>query len=156
MQSTSIRVSVITILAIIFALQSFAGLSSNNAFACQWMHVNVFHLAANCWALWSILRSRMMPSFYLLIVGVLFGWVGFLCTSDVMGFSGALYAMLGVQWRYFHSWTNIIITASIFVLGIILPQLTAVAHIIPFALGLMFGYVFNFFKGYYYETKGQN
>lgn len=153
MQDKVIRISIITILISVYSLQYLAGLQSDDAFLCQWMHVNIFHLSANCWALWSILRSRMMPSSYLLVVGVLFGWLGFACTSNVMGFSGALYAMLGIQWRYFNSRINLIITASIFALGIILPQLTAVAHIIPFTLGLMFGYVYNFFKDYYYETK---
>ncbi len=118
----------------------------------QFIHANIFHLLLNLWATWTIVRSDVMPAWSLVLVGMFIGWVGFLCAGSVVGFSAVLYAMLGMQWRLFGNKTNAMVTASVFLLGAVLPGLTFIAHALPFFLGIAYGWVYNMINNYNHET----
>ena len=154
MQKKITKIVLIAAMTIVFAVEWATGtFVTDNALVNQFLHANIFHLALNCWAIKSIVRSEVMPPVVLAIVAILLGWVGFVCAETVVGFSGALYAMLGIQWRLFGNKTNFIITASIFVLGLILPGLTFIAHALPFFLGLAVGWAYNLIVNFSYETR---
>lgn len=151
------KILLIEFAVLAFALQWRCGAfhATGNVLADQFMHANVFHLALNCWATWTLVRSDVMPAWVLVLLGIAFGAIGFACTSNVIGLSGALYAVMGMQWRLFGTRTNAIVTAIVLALGIILPGLTFVGHAVPFALGLAFGWAYNLIKDFYNETTGK-
>lgn len=154
MQAKVTKITLVAILALVFAVEKLTDTYvTGDAMVNQFMHANIFHLLLNCWAVRSIVRGEIMPPCVLAVVAVLLGWVGFLCGGNVVGFSGALYAMLGIQWKIFGTKTNVIVTASVFALGIILPGLAFVAHVLPFCLGLAVGWAYNMIKNFNYETR---
>lgn len=154
MQEKVTRIAVVLVLACVFAAEWMTGVFvTGNAFADQFLHANVFHLMLNCWAVKSIVRREIMHPAVLVAAGIFLGWLGFLCTDCVVGFSGALYAMLGIQWRMFGTRTNTIITAVIFAIGLVIPQVTFIAHAVPFFLGIAVGWTYNLIKRFDYETR---
>lgn len=104
----------------------------------HFFHVNPFHLAINCFSLWVLLgrgeQKWMLVAAYICATA---SW--FASSADPAGASNFIFALLGLKTpslrdRWWRTQTTIIfITVTIF-MGL-LPQVSAVTHIVSFVLG---------------------
>lgn len=108
------------------------------------MHANPFHLAVNCWALFGLWRRP----WWLIIPATAIGWFGLHIDHTAIGFSAALFALLGLQWRLYDCWQNRIFVGIMLGLSLIIPQLAFIAHLVPFCIALAAGWIYNLIKGY--------
>lgn len=106
----------------------------------HFFHANIFHLAVNCLSLWTIFRRDARYKIAPLVLAYIIGTVSWFCTSaDVVGFSNILFALIGLRTPSLsHSWWKqpaVILFLAITTLMVFLPQVSAVTHIVSFALG---------------------
>ena len=106
----------------------------------HFFHANILHLAVNCLSLWTIFRKDYIYKSSILIWAFVIASLSWFCTSsDVVGFSNFIFAILGLRTPSIRNswWTS---PSVIFFLGItalmaFLPQVSAVTHIVSFSLG---------------------
>lgn len=120
-------------------------LHSDNAYISlihHFFHANVFHLAVNCFSLWFLFRKNMSYGIVTLILAFLISTASWFCTtSDAIGISNFIFAIVGLRtpplkdswWRHSSVITFLIVTA----LMSLLPQVSAVTHIVSFVLGCL-------------------
>lgn len=107
------------------------------AFAHHFFHVNVFHLAVNCFSLWTLRNRISLPQVVAAYLLATASW--FLSSADVVGASNFIFALIGLRTPSFRSvwWkqTSVLVFLVTTVLMAALPQVSAVTHIVSFALG---------------------
>lgn len=106
----------------------------------HFFHANIFHLAVNCLSVWSLFRKGYQYSITPLLWAFLIASMSWFCTSaDVVGFSNILFALIGLRSPSFsHSWwkqPSVILFLAITALMALLPQVSAITHIVSFTLG---------------------
>ena len=103
-------------------------------------HANIFHLAVNCLSLWALFRKGVRYSVMHLTIAYIIGTLSWFCTSaDAVGFSNIIFAIVGMRtpslksdwWRR----SNTIYFLLINLVMLILPQVSAITHIVSFSLG---------------------
>lgn len=107
----------------------------------SFFHANLFHLAVNCIAVWSVFapgrRNACGNLFLSYLVAVLVYPLSF---RPVIGFSNILYCMLGLRVPPFSSswWKtpNAIAFIIATVVMVVIPQLSATTHIAAFLCGM--------------------
>ena len=113
------------------------------------MHANPFHLAVNCWALWGLWRRP----WWFIIPAIAIGWFGLHTDHTAIGFSAALFALMGLQWRLYDCWQNRIFVAIMLTISFLVPQLAFIAHLVPFCIALAIGWVYNIITQYEQDTR---
>jgi len=108
----------------------------------HFFHANIFHLAVNCLSIWSLFRKGYTYSWVPLACAYVIASVSWFCTSDdVVGFSNFLFALIGMRTPSLRSryWKDpaVIAFCAITVLMALLPQVSAITHIVSFVLGCM-------------------
>ena len=107
------------------------------AFAHHFFHVNVFHLAVNCFSLWTLRNRIRLP--HVVAASLLAPASWFFSSADVVGASNFIFALIGLRTPSFRSvwWrqTSVLIFLVTTVLMAALPQVSALTHIISFAFG---------------------
>lgn len=108
----------------------------------HFFHANMFHLAVNCLSLWTLFRKGMKYGIWPLVAAYIIGTASWFCTSaDVVGFSNIIFALLGLRTPSLASawWkqSSVIVFLVITALMALLPQVSAVTHIVSFALGCL-------------------
>ena len=106
----------------------------------HFFHANIFHLAVNCLSVWTLFRRDIRYSMTPLVLAYIIGTASWFCTSaDVVGFSNIIFALIGLRTPSLsHSWwkqSTVILFLAITALMALLPQVSAVTHIVSFALG---------------------
>ncbi len=109
------------------------------------MHANWAHLALNCWALWGLWRKPM----WVMVPAVFIGWAGIAIDHNAIGFSAALFALMGLQWNLYDCTANRLLVAALLLISLIIPQMAFIAHILPFCIGLAAGCVYRYIKRSY-------
>lgn len=137
-----IRIIIIGVLYIIFMLWGCPAWLHHNewyvAFLHHFFHANLFHLAVNCYSLWHLYRARhgvsKMPIAYLCATA---SW--FFASADPVGASNFIFAFIGLcSPPLNHMWWRKRPTIIFLILNIamlLLPQVSAITHIVSFALG---------------------
>lgn len=120
------------------------------AAGCTWpvmAHANVFHLAANIIALWLMYVAGWVwiPAVALGALGV---WMG-----HAVGFSGALFAAIGLQWDIYDCKRNRISIAVVMALSAIIPNMSFIGHAVPFFIGMAISRCRSFIKQYHGDTN---
>lgn len=110
------------------------------ALAHHFFHANIFHLAVNCLSVWTLFRKDIRYSMTPLVLAYIIGTASWFCTSaDVVGFSNIIFALIGLRTPSLsHSWWKqpvVILFLAITALMALLPQVSAVTHIVSFVLG---------------------
>ena len=110
------------------------------ALAHHFFHANIFHLAVNCLSVWTLFRKDIRYSMTPLVLAYIIGTASWFCTSaDVVGFSNIIFALIGLRTPSLsHSWwkqSTVILFLAITALMALLPQVSAVTHIVSFVLG---------------------
>lgn len=119
-----------------------------NPLFAMFLHANIAHLAVNMTTLWAIWRKPL----WLIIPASLLGLLGMAISTDVVGFSAALFALIGLQWHLYDCRRNWIIIAVIMGLSLLLPQLAFIAHLVPFALAWVINWAWRLHRQYYRDT----
>lgn len=106
----------------------------------HFFHANIFHLAVNCLSLWTLFRKDVRYYITPLVFAYLIGTASWFCTSaDVVGFSNIIFALIGLRTPSLsHAWwkqLSVILFLAITALMALLPQVSALTHIVSFALG---------------------
>ena len=108
----------------------------------HFFHANVFHLAVNCLSIWGLFRRGVYYATLPLILAYIIATLSWFCTSaDAVGFSNIIFATVGLRTPSLkHEWWRgrpVIIFLSVNALMLLLPQVSAITHIVSFALGCM-------------------
>lgn len=118
------------------------------AVARLFMHGNPFHLALNCWALWVMWRKPWWHWMVATAIGVF----GISLAHNAVGISAMLFALMGIRWTWYNCRINRVIIAVMLVLSLVLPQLTFIAHAVPFCMGLAVCWINKTITQYEHDT----
>ena len=103
-------------------------------------HANVFHLAANLLAAWTMLVGK--NALRDLVVGFAVSTaVYFFATTPVIGFSNVLFTILGIRairHNWYCSW-YFLATIAALLISFFIPKIAAVTHLAAFGLGFFYG-----------------
>ena len=108
----------------------------------QFIHANPFHLAVNALALWGLLAPENRNNAIHLGTGLLIGFLVYGCSPrPLLGISNAIFAIAGLRTPPFSSqyWRskNVWLFLGINALLVFLPRVSAITHLLSFAIGLM-------------------
>lgn len=106
----------------------------------HFFHANIFHLAVNSLSLWTLFRKGVTYAIWPLVCAYIIGTISWFCTpADVVGFSNIIFALIGLRTPSLSStwWkqSSVIVFLAITALMAFLPQVSAITHIVSFALG---------------------
>lgn len=144
MEGSNIRIVIVGMLLsmqLLFGCPTFLHYDSGYiSLVHHFFHANIFHLAVNCLSVWSLFRKDVRYSIAPLVFAYLIGTASWFCTSaDVVGFSNILFALIGLRSPSLrHSWwkqPSVILFLAITALMALLPQVSAITHIVSFVLG---------------------
>lgn len=144
MEGNNIKITVIGILVtmqLLFGCPVFLHHDSGYiSLVHHFFHANIFHLAVNCLSLWTLFRKDIRYSPAELVSVYLIGTASwFFTSSDVVGFSNIIFALIGLRTPSLrHAWwkqPTVILFLAITALMALLPQVSAVTHIVSFVLG---------------------
>lgn len=112
------------------------------AFAHHFFHAGVLHLAVNCWSVWAVFRKDARYGFDEIIVPFACATLSWFASSkDPVGASNFLFALLGYRTPSLKSgwWRKAGVRVFLFttVAMVVIPQVSAVTHIVSFILGCM-------------------
>jgi uncharacterized membrane protein YesL len=146
MEGSNIRIVIIGILLtmqMLFGCPTFLHYDSGYiSLIHHFFHANIFHLAVNCLSVWTLFRKGYMYNIAPLLWAFAIGSASWFCTSaDVVGFSNILFALIGLRspslsnvwWKQ----PSVILFLAITALMALLPQVSAITHIVSFALGCL-------------------
>lgn len=144
MEGNNIRIVIVGILATALLLLGCPAFLHSDApyiaLAHHFFHVNIFHLAVNCLSIWALFRPGVEYSISPIVWAYIIASASWFFTSaDAVGFSNIIFALAGQRtpslkntwWRQ----PTIILFLAITALMALLPQVSAVTHIISFILG---------------------
>lgn len=144
MEGNNIRIVIIGILLttqMLFGCPIFLHLDNGYiSLAHHFFHANIFHLAVNCLSIWTLFRKEHRYGILPLVWAFLIGSASWFCTTaDVVGFSNIIFALIGLRtpslrnrwWRD----KSVMVFFAITILMAVLPQVSAITHIVSFALG---------------------
>ena len=155
MEGRSLKIVLIGILVtsqIIFGCPDFLHYDGAHiALAHHFFHANLFHLAVNCLSLWTLFREDIKYSVAPLVFAYIIGTASWFCTSaDVVGFSNIIFALIGLRTPSLNSswWKqpSVIMFFVITALMAILPQVSAITHIVSFVLGCIVAGAYRVFN----------
>lgn len=112
---------------------------AKNMFCHHFFHANVFHLAANLFAGYYVLRKATIGR---LACAYLIASLSVLCAAHpVIGFSNMVYALIGLRSPHFkHPWWRHPATAVFLAVTLIMlfvPNISAVTHVVSFCGGVL-------------------
>lgn len=148
----------IVLIGILVALQIIFGCphflhhdGAHIALVHHFFHANIFHLAVNCLSLWTLFRKGVRYNVASLVFAYIIGSASWFCTSaDVVGFSNIIFAIIGMRTPSLKSlwWKqpSVIMFFVITALMAILPQVSAITHIVSFLLGCIVAGVYRVFN----------
>lgn len=137
----------IIIIGVLFSVQLAFGcpdvLHSDRAYLSllhHFFHANVFHLAVNCLAVWTLYKKDVRYGVKQMLMAYVIATVSWFCSiEDVVGFSNFIFATIGLRTPSFdNSWwkhPSVITFFVITVLMAFLPNVSAVTHVVSFVLG---------------------
>ena len=139
MEGNNIRIILIGILLtvyLLFGCPCFLHYEAGHvSLVYHFFHANIFHLAVNCLSIWTLFRKGVTYSVASLLWAYIIGSASWFCTSaDPVGFSNVIFAIVGMRtktWKSPSVITFLVITA----LMSLLPQVSAMTHIVSFILG---------------------
>lgn len=146
MEGSNIRIIIIGILLtmhLLFGCPTFLHYDSGYiSLIHHFFHVNIFHLTVNCLSIWSLFRQGYRYSLAPLAWAFLIGSSSWFFTSaDPVGFSNIIFALVGLRTPSLKSdwWKQPSIILFLVITGLmaLLPQVSAITHIVSFVLGCM-------------------
>ena len=101
-------------------------------------HVNIWHLAVNIICLWLI--SCQPHIFISLTISVLCSFLPCLMSEPTMGFSGVLFAMVGISWGKVKRFKDMIwLNKWYLIIPVFVPHVNFMIHIYCLLAGYLYG-----------------
>ena len=154
-EAGTVRWIVSVILVILTFVSPEAALSPERAWFARaalhnFFHVNVFHLAVNLLAFWTLYRNIRDP-WKLFPVSLLIGTFAYVAASgDAIGFSDVIYASIGLLTPPFRDkwWRkpSTIVFLAVTLCCVALPYVSASTHITAFLTGVVLVRIKGFFR----------
>lgn len=124
----------------------------------HFFHANVFHLAVNCLAVWSVFSPQAKLAKWVLPVAFVIGSFSYcFAAKPTIGFSNILFAIAGIRTPSFHSpwWrtVNCWVFIGTMVLMFFLPMFSATTHLVSFAIGVAVSACVRFKRKLDYDTR---
>ena len=147
------KIETIAVLAMIFILVKDAsnyGFHHGSAwwthFSYPFFHASWFHLIGNCYALWFVYNNSMLGKFTIPAIYIISVAASFIFPSELptIGFSGAIYAMGGINVARHLTKKSIISSVFALSIGFILPACNGTVHLISFLTGFLISSFNNF------------
>lgn len=101
-------------------------------------HANMFHLFANTYCLLICVNDRIINKWLVYPIIVACGLVAMI-HSNAVGFSSAIFAMIGVNYIDKPTLFNTDLVTAMFLISAFVPQLAFCVHLISFVLGCIVG-----------------
>lgn len=148
------RIAIITVLTIIFIITGAPEQACHPALH-HFMHGNVFHLAVNCLSVWFIFRRWKVTEIATAYAIATASW--FTAPIPAIGFSNIIFATIGLRtpslsstwWRR----SETIIFLSVTLLMFLLPNVSAVTHVVSFMAGTFVAMATRWIKGNWNDCK---
>lgn len=129
------KASIIATLAIIFFF--FGREHFTSTWLLHFQHANIFHLLANCWAIFLFKKPAWIPAYLIATASAIPFQEG-----EMIGFSGVLFAALGWVYGRYPS-RRLWWAAAIIIITGLLPDISAAYHLITLFAGFFCGYIFQ-------------
>ena len=119
----------------------FSGILSGGVgvhFVYPFCHANIFHLLANLVCFWMIpCESHLLISY---LCAVLCSFLPCFCSEPTMGFSGVLFAVVGISWGRCHRFVDMIWKNKLFlIIPLFLPNVNGLLHVYCLVVGYFIG-----------------
>jgi hypothetical protein len=132
----------IAIIVILFACFFLVDKESmQKATLLHFQHANIFHLLANAWSIHLIKRAKWIPAYIIAVLCAL------PFTDNTLGFSGVIFAALGIIYGRYPSKLFVWAVAIVLVTGL-LPSIHVLFHLICLFAGFFVGYIYQLTKLY--------
>ena len=117
---------------------TFSILPVGNHLLYPFSHANIWHLAGNILCLWMLRCPLHIYATY--VCAVLCSFLPCFVAEPTMGFSGVLFAMVGISWGKIHRFRDML-KKNIWVLIIpaFLPHINFLIHLYCLLLGYLYG-----------------
>ncbi len=130
---------IISVLVILFAIYGKG--QTHSCFDMHLFHANIFHLLANCWAVFIIRRADWIPAYAIAVpCAIPFA-------HSTVGFSGVIFAALGIIYGRYPSklfWWAV----AIVLITALIPSVNAAFHLICMFAGFIAGYAYEITRLY--------
>lgn len=135
-----ITLSVVSLACLLWHAGFYAGCPLVNHAAYTFCHTNVFHLAINLTALWSIKNKiDIIPS---LLIAIAASFLPMYVSAPTMGMSGFLFAAFGLMWGKTGRMKDAAKTVMPFIVTtMIFPNINGLLHLYCFWTGYAAGFV---------------
>ena len=101
-------------------------------------HANIWHLAANILCLWML--PCQLHIFTTFVFAVLCSFLPCFVTEPTMGFSGVLFAMVGISWGKVHRFRDMLWKNKLYlVVPAFLPHVNFMIHLYCLLAGYLYG-----------------
>lgn len=110
-------------------------------------HANIFHLLANMWCSFVIVKSNFRESILTWMLAYIIAVTSPAGAAVTVGFSGVLYAVMGIiSWQAqkfwnFHAWT----LGFMFLMFLIPGKVNNCVHVYCYAMGILAGSLINYY-----------
>lgn len=149
------KIEVIAILVLIYLLSKDAsvfGFCHGSAwwthFSYPLFHASWLHLIGNCYALWFVAKNKLAGRITIPVIYLISVMASFVSESSIptIGFSGAIYAMAGINISNNITVKSVAIASIALLLGFILPGTNGKIHLASFIGGFFVSSVYNFIQ----------
>ena len=117
-------------------------------------HGNIFHLLGCLFCLWVLKKPLWIG--YGLLIAFLATYLPTFTTMPTMGFSGVIFAVIGMEWgRYGRGLGRTLRTVWwLLLIPFVFPQINACYHLWAFAIGYVAGWWTGYIGWAYFRKKG--
>ena len=115
----------------------------------HFFHVNLFHLAVNCFSMWTLFRKGMRYSAWALAVPFFCATLSWFASPlDPVGASNFLFAVIGcrtprLRSRWWRQSSTIVFFLGMLVMAFV-PGISFITHLVSFILGCLFAILFRY------------
>lgn len=135
------RLTICAILLLSYLLlpkYGFTSVMDSGHFLYPLSHANIWHLLANLLCLWMIKADMHLLTCY--VIAVLCSFIPCFVSEPTMGFSGILFAMVGISWGRVHRLKDMVWRNKWFlIIPIFIPHVNAFIHLYCMIGGYLFG-----------------
>lgn len=117
-------------------------------FTYHFFHGNVFHLLANCFALYFLIPR--VKNWHIVIAFVIASLAVYVVSFNAIGFSNIVYAIIGLRSPSFKSYwwrhPGTLIFLGVTFLMLFLPNVSGLTHVVSFAAGVLISVILRKLK----------
>jgi membrane associated rhomboid family serine protease len=135
-------VSVILVLSyFLLPKYGFTDVISIDNWRYQLSHANIWHLLANIVCLWMVRTDlNLLPCY---CISTVCSFLPCFVDEPTMGFSGMLFAMVGISWGRVHRFKDMVWRNKWFLfIPIFIPHVNAMIHLYCMVMGYLFGLLY--------------